>query len=180
MVGVVAHVRAGRGGIDPSLRGYSVLFRVNEINHCPGCGRAQWYVGRITAECVFCNTALPLAEAHWGENGSTWSHAGAPVGRRALDHDPLEKRREERRAGEGRLVQLLIDGSAQTFAVYNFSAGGVMIERSTELVKASLIEVVAPNGEIVGAAVRWTGDDVTGLQFSRPLRLDASSPDRGG
>jgi hypothetical protein len=37
-------------------------YRKNEANHCPGCGRSQWIVGRTTAECAFCSTALPLAE----------------------------------------------------------------------------------------------------------------------
>lgn len=39
-----------------------MMYRFGETNHCPGCGRAQWLVGRTTAECVFCSTALPLAE----------------------------------------------------------------------------------------------------------------------
>ena len=52
---------------DPSLRGYHVVYRENEVNHCPGCGRTHWYVGRLTAECGFCGTALPLADAGtWG------------------------------------------------------------------------------------------------------------------
>lgn len=33
-----------------------------EVNHCPGCSRSQWHIGRTTAECVFCSTAIPLAE----------------------------------------------------------------------------------------------------------------------
>ena len=33
-----------------------------DTNHCPGCGRSQWLIGRVTAECVFCSTALPLAD----------------------------------------------------------------------------------------------------------------------
>lgn len=48
---------------DPSLRGYHVVYREQEVNHCPGCGRTHWYVGRFSAECGFCGTALPLAEA---------------------------------------------------------------------------------------------------------------------
>lgn len=47
---------------DPSLRGYHVVYRENEVNHCPGCGRSHWYVGRLSAECGFCGTALPLVE----------------------------------------------------------------------------------------------------------------------
>jgi hypothetical protein len=48
---------------DPQNRGYSVVYRENETNHCPGCGRTHWYVGRVSAECGFCSTALPLAAA---------------------------------------------------------------------------------------------------------------------
>jgi hypothetical protein len=48
---------------DPAVRGYHAVYRENQINHCPGCGRTHWYVGRISAECGFCETALPLAEA---------------------------------------------------------------------------------------------------------------------
>lgn len=48
---------------DPARRGYHVVYRENEVNHCPGCGRSHWYVGRLLAECGFCGTALPLAEA---------------------------------------------------------------------------------------------------------------------
>lgn len=48
---------------DPSLRGFQVLYRSGEMNRCPGCGRTHWYVGRLSAECCFCGTALALAEA---------------------------------------------------------------------------------------------------------------------
>ena len=47
---------------DPSLRGYHVAYRENQVNHCPGCGRSHWYIGRLSAECGFCGTALPLTE----------------------------------------------------------------------------------------------------------------------
>lgn len=48
---------------DPVMRGYFVAYRENEVNHCPGCRRTHWYIGRFSAECGFCATALPLAEA---------------------------------------------------------------------------------------------------------------------
>ena len=48
---------------NPIARGYNVVYRADQVNHCPGCGRTHWYVGRISAECGFCATALPLAEA---------------------------------------------------------------------------------------------------------------------
>src|SRR5262245_15942647 len=47
---------------DPAGRGYHVVYREHEVNHCPGCGRTQWLIGRVSAECAFCSTALPLAE----------------------------------------------------------------------------------------------------------------------
>jgi len=44
-------------------RGYYAVYRDHEVNHCPGCGRMHWIIGRVSAECAFCATALPLAEA---------------------------------------------------------------------------------------------------------------------
>ena len=49
---------------DPAKRGYHAVYRENEVNHCPGCGRTHWYVGRSLAECGFCATALPLMESY--------------------------------------------------------------------------------------------------------------------
>ncbi|QDP20026.1 hypothetical protein FMM02_08695 [Sphingomonas xanthus] len=48
---------------DPARRGYHAVYRENEINRCPGCGRTHWLVGRTLAECGFCSTALPLSES---------------------------------------------------------------------------------------------------------------------
>ena len=47
---------------DPAARGYLVVYRENQVNNCPCCGRTHWYVGRVSAECCFCATALPLSE----------------------------------------------------------------------------------------------------------------------
>ena len=47
---------------DVAMRGYHVAYRGNEVNHCPGCGRSHWHIGRVSAECGFCGTALPLTE----------------------------------------------------------------------------------------------------------------------
>jgi hypothetical protein len=38
-----------------------------DVNHCPGCSRSQWIVGRVSAECAFCSTAIPLTESGPGE-----------------------------------------------------------------------------------------------------------------
>ena len=46
---------------DPARRGYHVVYRQHETNHCPGCGRSQWWLGRSSAECAICATALPFA-----------------------------------------------------------------------------------------------------------------------
>jgi hypothetical protein len=55
---------------DLPLRGYHAVYRLNVVNHCPGCGRTHWLVGRTLAECGFCATALPLAGSEaardWG------------------------------------------------------------------------------------------------------------------
>lgn len=42
-------------------RGNHVAYHQGEVNHCPGCGRSNWYVGRMNAECAFCATAIPIA-----------------------------------------------------------------------------------------------------------------------
>lgn len=47
----------------PAHRGYHAVYRQQEVNHCPGCGRSHWLVGRMSAECGFCSTALPFAGA---------------------------------------------------------------------------------------------------------------------
>lgn len=41
-------------------RGDVQLYRPLETNRCPRCHRSHWLVGRSTAECAFCATALPL------------------------------------------------------------------------------------------------------------------------
>jgi uncharacterized protein (DUF983 family) len=47
---------------DPESRGFHVVYRRGEVNHCPGCGRTHWYVGRLSAECGFCGAALALVD----------------------------------------------------------------------------------------------------------------------
>ena len=48
---------------DPAKRGYHAVYRDDDVNHCPGCGRTHWYIGRMLAECSFCATALPLSDS---------------------------------------------------------------------------------------------------------------------
>jgi hypothetical protein len=40
--------------------GYGPAYYLNDSNHCPGCGQSHWLVGRMTAECAYCATALPI------------------------------------------------------------------------------------------------------------------------
>lgn len=47
--------------INPIHSGYRVMYRPGQVNHCPGCGQTGWHVGRVTAQCAFCGTALALA-----------------------------------------------------------------------------------------------------------------------
>lgn len=55
--------RRGKAGVhDPAVRGYHVAYRADQVNHCPGCGRSHWHIGRVSAECGFCGTALPLTD----------------------------------------------------------------------------------------------------------------------
>jgi hypothetical protein len=67
---------------DPPHRGYCVVYHEHEVNHCPGCGRTHWHIGRVSAECGFCATALPLASAT-SRGGGTHSRGHRPI---ALDH----------------------------------------------------------------------------------------------
>lgn len=37
------------------------LYDLKDRNHCPNCAGLQWYIGRLTAECAHCGTALSLS-----------------------------------------------------------------------------------------------------------------------
>ncbi|HYJ30611.1 MAG TPA: hypothetical protein VEW25_09760 [Allosphingosinicella sp.] len=66
-----------RGGSlipQPSQRGYHIVYRGDEANYCPGCGRTHWYIGRLMAECAFCATALPLENASLVAGGQIVRH----------------------------------------------------------------------------------------------------------
>ena len=72
---------------NPNARGYHAVYHDGEVNHCPGCGRTHWLIGRLSAECAFCSTALPLKEARPRARG------GAGV----LERYAPELRRAQRR-----------------------------------------------------------------------------------
>src|SRR5215471_16696444 len=81
-------------------RGHHIVYRANADNHCPGCGRSQWYIGRVSAECGFCGTAVPLAEARLDD-------AAAPVTRSTTAVRPADQRRFQRMATKDRKLKLL-------------------------------------------------------------------------
>ena len=169
MAGVMIYQRAQRDfGLDLAARGHHVVYRANESNRCPGCGRAQWYIGRMTAECGFCGTAVALAEAKWSGTGA------ANVAAVHEEVDWAERRRHERVAAAGRTLQLLIDGSPHSFAIQNISAGGLMGHDPVGLQPKSVVHVRFEGGILVPAVVRWTEGDLTGLAFSSPVLLDTS------
>ena len=49
------------------LTGTPQTYRPGHEFGCPGCGRTNWHVGRSTAECAYCATAVPLSAdtGHW-------------------------------------------------------------------------------------------------------------------
>jgi hypothetical protein len=61
---------------DPTRRGYHATYRRDTVNHCPGCGRTHWLIGRLLAECAFCETALPI-ETSQSAPGLFWQRGKA-------------------------------------------------------------------------------------------------------
>ncbi len=59
-LGPVRHLNADDFDPPRPVRGYAMLYRSDTVNHCPGCGRSHWHVGRASAECAFCATAVPI------------------------------------------------------------------------------------------------------------------------
>jgi len=41
-----------------------IYYREDQVNHCPGCTKSNWYVHRSSAECAFCGTIIPLKDAN--------------------------------------------------------------------------------------------------------------------
>ena len=145
-------------------RGHHIVYRANESNHCPGCGRSHWYIGRVSAECGFCGTAIPLAEAARHE---VVSHAPRPSSISSAD-----QRRHPRMAAKGRKLQLLIDGSPTKFALHNISEGGAMGDNVSDLVPGAKVHVRFEGGILVPAEVKWAEDGMIGLAFISPIMLD--------
>lgn len=135
------------------------------------------------AECGFCGTAVPLAEALWiGGDGkandlrSTFRRA-TPEELADRAAEGINRRRHERVEAAGRTLQLLIDGAPHTFAMHNISASGLMGNEPMGLVPGSTVHVRFEGGILVPAEVRWTEGALTGLCFTAPVLLDLSRGD---
>jgi len=153
-------------------RGHHIVYRTNADNHCPGCGRSQWYIGRISAECGFCGTAVPLAEARHGEVGPG---GGAAATRSRIAAGTANQRRHPRMPAKGRKLQLLIDGSPSSFALHNISEGGAMGNGASNLSPGTNVYVRFEGGILVPAVVKWTENGLVGLAFDAPIMLDRSA-----
>lgn len=145
-------------------RGHHIVYRANTSNHCPGCGRSHWYIGRVSAECGFCGTAIPLAEARRDDAGG--------VAPRKSTVPSGEQRRHPRAPGKGRKLQLLIDGSPTSFALQNISEGGAMGDSTSNLAPGAKVHVRFEGGILVPAIVKWAEDGLVGLAFVTPIMLD--------
>jgi hypothetical protein len=153
-------------------RGHHIVYRTNAENHCPGCGRSQWYIGRISAECGFCGTAVPLAEARHDEVSP---RAGNASSRPRKAAGTADQRRHARMPAKGRKLQLLIDGSPSSFALHNISEGGAMGDGASNLHPGTNVYVRFEGGILVPAVVKWTEDGLVGLAFDAPIMLDRSA-----
>jgi hypothetical protein len=150
-----------RSGV--AARGHHVVYRASETNRCPGCGRAQWYVGRVTAECVFCGTAIVLAEAEMSPSAKLASSGSGTI---SLGETPWDDRREHKRMNaKGRTLQLLLDGSPHSFALENLSEGGAMGRDPVGLIPETALQVRLEDGSLVHATVRWVDGDLIGIAF---------------
>jgi hypothetical protein len=151
-------------------RGHHIVYRANSSNHCPGCGRSHWHIGRVTAECGFCGTAVPLAE--------TATQEAVSATPRPSNASTADQRRFPRMSGKSRKLKLLVDGSPHSFALHNISEGGVMGDQVRNLVPGAKVHVRFDGGILVPATVRWAEDGLIGLAFIDPVILDRSHPPR--
>jgi len=156
--------------LDLSARGYLVLFHPDETNHCPGCGHSQWYIGRVSAECGICGTALPLAtETQQSPVSGAPKKAVAlhvlPERPKQAAPAPDERRKEERKPARGRTLGLYIDGSPHAFKLENISDGGVMGKAIPGLRSAKSLMIELEDGRMIPAELRWSDGKFAGLAF---------------
>ncbi len=160
-------VPGGRKAYNLLARGYQVLFRAEELNYCPGCGGTNWYIGRVTAECGRCGTALPLSEA--AATGLD------PVGHKSValhlvdGGKPYRERRSSKREPmDGRELTLLIDGAPRAFAIEDISDGGVKGAKVEGIANGRQLIVELADGTMLPAELRWSSGGFIGLAFIEP------------
>jgi hypothetical protein len=149
-------------------RGHHIVYRANAANHCPGCGRSHWYIGRVSAECGFCGTAVPLAET------SVVEATPRPANSNRNSAPSSDQRRFSRTPTKGRKLKLLVDGSPTNFAIHNISEGGVMGDHVADLEAGAKVYVRFEGGVLVPAVVKWAEEGLVGLAFIDPIILDRS------
>jgi hypothetical protein len=148
-------------------RGYQVLFRAEQVNHCPGCNGTNWYVGRVTAECGRCGTALPLAEA--AATGLD------PVGNKRVALHLVEggkpyreRRRAKREPADGRVLALHIDGHPRAFSIEDISDSGIKGAKVEGIANGRQLMVELEDGTLLPAELRWSSGGFIGLAFIEP------------
>lgn len=158
-----------RFNLDLSARGYQVLFRTDETNRCPGCGHSQWLVGRITAECCLCGTAISLAEA---ELSGVNSHKAVALHlvEPTSESGGRELRREPRTPVNDRVLGLYVDGAPHPFAIHNISQGGLMGDALPGISEARLLQIELEDGTLLPAMLKWTDGSVAGFAFLSPAK----------
>lgn len=160
-----AHSSIPQGGrFAASARGYQVLFHADTLNRCPGCHGTNWLVGRITAECARCGTALPLAEA--AQMGlDPFGHKSVALHMVKGGRPYRERRSAKRKRASGRVLTLHIDGAPRAFAIKDISEGGVKGEVIEEVFNCRMLVVELEDGTLHHAEVRWRSGGFIGLAF---------------
>jgi hypothetical protein len=84
--------------------------------------------------------------------------------------EKIEKRKDERRSGNGRVLALHIDGSPHAFALENISAGGLMGPALPGINDARELVVELEDGTFIPAELKWLDGAFAGLAFvSEPI-----------
>ena len=77
----------------------------------PAAAARNGNIGRISAECGFCGTAVPLAEARHDKVGPRGGNASSGL---RIATNSADQRRHPRMPAKARKLQLLIDGSPRS------------------------------------------------------------------
>ena len=77
-----------RNYFNPHARGYHAVYHDGEVNHCPGCGRTHWLVGR-----TFGRVRVLLDGASAQGSCNSWPRCNASF----LERHTSELRRAQRR-----------------------------------------------------------------------------------